>query len=178
MQTRKQKETEVEGLRERITRASSIVLADYRGLSVIQANDLRARLLKDGEGQFEYRVVKNTLMRRAVEGTSAEGVTEHLTGPTALALAFEEPGALAKSLVDFAKENEIFEIKGGVVDGDVVDLAGIRALAALPTKTELRGMLAGTLQAPLRNLAGTLQSLLGHVRGALEERQNQLESTS
>ena len=176
MQTRKEKEAEVDGLRDQISRASSVLLADYRGLSVVQANDLRARLRKDGEGQFAYRVAKNTLIRRAVEGTTAEGVAQHLAGPTALALAFEEPGALAKSLVDFAKENEQFEIKGGVVEGEIVDLAEIRALADLPTKEELRGMLAGAIQAPLRNLAGTLQAVLGQLRGVLEQRQNQLES--
>ncbi len=176
MQTRKEKEVEVEGLRDRIARASSVLLADYRGLSVAQANDLRARLRKAGEGQFEYRIAKNTLIRRAVEGTGAEGVAQHLVGPTALALGFEEPGALAKSLVDFAKENEQFEIKGGVVDGEIVDLAEIRTLAELPTKEELRGMLAGVLQAPLRNLACTLQAVLGQLRGVLEQRQNQLES--
>ncbi len=176
MQTRKEKEAEVEGLRDRIARARSIVLADYRGLSVVQANDLRSRLRKAGEGQFEYRVAKNTLIRRAIEGTGAEGVAQHLAGPTALALAFDEPGALAKSLVDFAKENEKFEIKGGVIEGEVVSLAELRTLAELPTKEELRGMLAGALQAPLRNLACTLQAVLGQLRGVLEQRQNQLES--
>jgi large subunit ribosomal protein L10 len=79
-------------------------------------------------------------------------------------------------LVDFAKENEKFEIKGGVVEGEVVDLDTIRQLASLPGKQELRAMVAGTLQAPLRNLAGTLQALLGHLRGALEARQHQLET--
>ena len=176
MQTRKEKEAEVEGLRDRIARARSIVLADYRGLSVVQANDLRSRLRQAGEGQFEYRVAKNTLLRRAIEGTGAEGVAQHLAGPTALALAFDEPGALAKSLVDFAKENEKFEIKVGVIEGEVVSLAELRTLAELPTKEELRGMLAGALQAPLRNLACTLQAVLGQLRGVLEQRQNQLES--
>ena len=154
------------------------MLADYRGLTVVQANELRVLLRKAGEGQIEYRVAKNTLLRRAVEGTNAEGLTAHLTGPTAVALSYDEPGALAKSLVDFQKDNEIFEIKGGWVEGEVVSLDEIRALANLPTKEELRGMLAGTVQAPLRNLAGALHSLLGSVRGVLEQRQKQLESAS
>ena len=83
---------------------------------------------------------------------------------------------MAKVLVAFAKENEKFKIKGGVVDGAAADLAAINALATLPGKHELRGMLAGTLQSPLRNLAGTLQSLLGNLRNALEQRQQKLEA--
>ena len=77
-------------------------------------------------------------------------------------------------LVDFAKENDKFEIKGGVVEGEVVDLETINRLAALPGKEQLRAMLAGTLQNPLRNLAGTLSGLLGQLRNALERRQEQL----
>ena len=83
---------------------------------------------------------------------------------------------MAKVLVAYAKENEKFRIKGGVVDGELVDPAGVAVLAQLPSKLELRGMLAGTLQSPLRNLAGTLQSLLGHLRNALEQRQQKLEA--
>jgi large subunit ribosomal protein L10 len=82
---------------------------------------------------------------------------------------------VARVLVDYAKENEKLQVKGGVADGEIVDLAAVRVLAALPTKHELRGMLAGTVQAPLRNLAGTMYALLGHLRNALEQRQGQLE---
>ncbi len=100
----------------------------------------------------------------------------HHAGPTGVALSYDEPSALAKVLVDYAEENEKFEIKGGVVEGEVVDLDAIKRFAALPSKHELRGMLAGTLQAPMRNLAGTLHSLLGNLRNALEARQRQLDT--
>jgi large subunit ribosomal protein L10 len=175
MRTRGQKEAEVTLLREKITRAKSLVIADYRGLSVTEANKLRSKLRTGGEGRIEYRVAKNTLLRRAVRETESEGLERYLEGPTALAIAYEEPTALVKLLVEYAKENEKFEIKGGLIEGEVVDLDTIRRLAALPSTDELRAMLMAALQAPMQNLAGTLQALLGHVRNALEQRLKQLE---
>lgn len=176
MLTREQKSVEVGRLQEQIDRATAILIVDYRGLSVADANALRARLREAGDGGIAYRVTKNTLLRRAVAGTPVEPLRCYLTGPTAVATAREEPAALAKVLVDYAKENDRFEIKGGIIDGELVDLEAIRRVAALPSKQELRGMLAGTLQAPLRNLAGTLHALLGNLRNALERRAEQLET--
>ncbi len=176
MRTREQKTAEVESLRQKLAAANSVVLVDYRGISVPEANDLRGKLRKLGEGQTEYRVAKNTLLRLATAGTPAEGLSDFFVGPTAVALAFDEPSGLAKVLVDYSKENEEFEIKGGLVEGELVDLAQIRKLAELPSKDELRGMLAGTVQAPLRNLAGALNCLLGNLRNVLEQRQEQLEA--
>ena len=176
MLTRQQKEAQVADLKDVLGRANALLLVDYRGLSVPDANDLRARLRQVGEGAVQYRVAKNNLVKRAIEGTPAASLDDLLVGPTALATAEVSSKAIARALVDYAKENELLEIKGGVVDGELVDVAAIRALAALPTKDELRGMLAGTIQAPLRNLAGTLHALLGNVRNALEQRQTQLEA--
>ena len=175
MRTKEQKAGEVEMLRERIERANTIVLADYRGLSVADANALRAKLRSAGD-RIESRISKNTLLRRAVEGTVAEPLREYLVGPTAVAFAFEEPAGLARALVDYAKENESFEIKGAWVEGELIDLEGVRAIAALPSVDELRAQLMATMLAPMQNLAGTLHALLGHVRNALEQRQQQLES--
>jgi large subunit ribosomal protein L10 len=176
MRTREQKTEEVDSLRKKLGDANSVVLVDYRGLTVADANDLRGRLRVAGEGRIEYRVAKNTLLRLASEGTRAEGLREYLVGPTALALSYDEPSSLAKVLVDYAKENEKFEIKAGLVEGEFVDPAEIRKLASLPSVHELRGMLAGTVQAPLRNLAGTLHALLGNLRHALDQRREQLET--
>jgi len=175
MLSRQQKEEQVSTLRAKLSGANTLVAIDYRGLTVGDANDLRGRLRR-AESGIDYRVAKNTIIRRAVEGTQAAGLVEHLTGPTALAIGYDEPSVMAKALFDYAKENENFEIKGGVVEGEVVGAAVLERLAKLPTKQELRGMLAGTIQAPLRNLAGTLNALLGHLRNALEQRQRQLEA--
>lgn len=179
MQTRQEKEQAVGSLRDSLAQASTILAVDYRGLTVAQSNELRARLRGAGDaqggGRFEYRVAKNTLLKRATAGTQAEGLHALLSGPTAIALARDEPSALARVLVDFAKDNDKFRIKGGVVEGDVVDLQAITQLATLPSRDELRAMLAGTLQSPLAKLAGTLQGLLQGMRTALEQRQQQLE---
>lgn len=176
MRTRDEKSGEVDLLRDRLQRASSVVLADYRGLSVSDAITLRSRLRAAGDGQIEYRVTKNTLLRRAVADTDAAPLESYLVGPTAVAFAFDEPAALAKTLVDYAKENEKFEIKGGMIDGELLDLEGIRAIAALPSKDELRSMLMATLQAPMQNLSSTLYALLGNLRNALDQRREQLET--
>ena len=176
MLTRQQKQEQVDVLKEKVARASSLVAVDFRGMTVDDANALRSKLRQAGGKQIEYRVAKNTLLKIATRGTAHEPIAKHLEGPTAVAIAYEEPAVMAKVLVAFAKENEKFKIKGGVVDGEAVDPAGVAVIAQLPTKLELRGMLAGTLQSPLRNLAGTLQSLIGHLRNALEQRQQKLEA--
>ena len=177
MLTRQQKEEQVEALRSKLVRASSLVALDYRGITVSEANALRQKLRQAGGKNIEYRVAKNTLLKIAARGTALEPIEQHLEGPTAVAIAYDEPSAMAKVLIAFAKENEKLKIKGGVVDGEAADVAALSLIATLPGKQELRGMLAGTLQSPLRNLAGTLQSILGHLRHALEQRQQKLEAS-
>ena len=176
MLTRRQKEEQVEVLRTKLARASSLVALDYRGMTVSEANALRQKLRQAGGKNIEYRVAKNTLLKIAARGTALAPIEPHLEGPTAVAIAYDEPSAMAKVLIAFAKENDKLKIKGGVVDGEAADVAALSVIATLPGKQELRGMLAGTLQSPLRNLAGTLQSILGHLRNALEQRQQKLEA--
>jgi large subunit ribosomal protein L10 len=175
MLTRQEKQQEIDALHEKVARANALLAVDYRGLTVAELTDLRSKLRKSAAGPFEYRVTKNTLLKRALEGTASQAFGGLCVGPTALGIAYEEPNALAKILVDYAKQNEKLKIRGGVLEGELLDAAGVERLAKLPGKQELRGMLAGTLQAPLRNLAGTVYALLGHLRNALEQRQNQLE---
>lgn len=176
MLTRRQKEEQVEVLRGKLAKASSLVALDYRGMTVSEANSLRSKLRAAGGKNIEYRVAKNTLLKIATQGTPLAPIEKHLEGPTAVAIAYDEPSAMAKVLIAFAKDNDKLKIKGGVVDGEAADVAALSLIATLPGKQELRGMLAGTLQSPLRNLAGTLQSLLGHLRNALEQRQQKLEA--
>jgi large subunit ribosomal protein L10 len=177
MLTREEKAEQVELLKERIQRASALLAFEYRGLTVAESTALRGQMRAAGAGELEMRVAKNTLVRRAVTGTRSEALARLCTGPIALGIAYEEPAGLAKILVEYGKTNEKLKLRGGVVDGELLDAAGIEALATLPSKQELRGMLAGTLQAPLRNLAGTLHALLGHVRNALDQRLEQLEQS-
>jgi large subunit ribosomal protein L10 len=175
MLTREQKQAQIEVLHEKFARATAILAFDYRGLTVDESNQLRAQLRAAGATNLEYRVVKNTLVKRAVEGTGSVPLAKFCVGPTAVGIAYEdEPATLARVLIEYAKKNEKMKLRGGVFDGAALDARGIEALSKLPSKHELRGMLAGTLQAPLRNLAGTMYSLLGHLRNALEQRQQQL----
>ncbi len=174
MRTREEKETEVTLLREKLQRANSVFVMDYRGLTVPEANDLRGRIRETGKGQLEYRVTKNTLIRLALQGTAAEALLPYLTGPTALALSYDEPAALAKLLVGYSGENDKLEIKGGLVEGEIFELTAIKKLAELPSRDELRAKLAATLRAPMQQLAASLQDSLGRLRRALEARQKQV----
>jgi large subunit ribosomal protein L10 len=151
--SRAQKETQVAELREKFTRATCVYLVDYRGLGVESLNKLRRRVRKEGNGNYEYRVLKNSVLRRAAEGSDYASITEHFVGPTAIALSFGDPAGLAKILDQFAEENQAFALKGGVVDGSPVTRADIAVLATLPSLDELRGKIVGLLLAPATKLA-------------------------
>jgi large subunit ribosomal protein L10 len=172
--TRAQKETAVEDLRGKFAKASSVFVADYRGLSVDAVNRLRSKL-REGGGAYDYQVAKNTLLRLAVAGSDASAVAEHFIGPTAVAFSFDEPVALAKVLVDYAKENEAFELKGGLIEGRAIDRGEIATLATLPSLDGLRGKLIGLLQAPAQKVLGVLQAPAGQLARVVEARRGQLE---
>lgn len=175
MLTRNQKQDEVTALKDRFGRAASVFVADYRGLDVASVDKLRRELRQKGEGDYEYRVTKNTLLRLAVEGLEAESLREYFEGPTALAFSFGEPVGLAKLLVDYAKEHEVFELRGGLVEGQAVGQAEIATLATLPSLDELRGKLIGLLQAPATKVAMVLQAPAGQLARLASARQEQLE---
>ena len=113
----------------------------------------RRRVRRESNGTYEYRVIKNAVLRRAAEGSDYAGIAEKFVGPTAIALSFGDPAGLAKILDQFAEENEKFELKGGMVDGVALGRAEIAKLATLPSLDELRGKLVGLLLAPATKLA-------------------------
>lgn len=178
MLTRTQKEEQVAELRDKLGRATSVIVADYRGVRVQEINALRSRLRsqEDGDG-FEYRVTKNTLLRRAAEGSDAAALADCFEGPTALALSFGDPIALAKILVDFSKQHEVFEIKGGLLDGRAVGRGEIATLATLPSLEELRAKLAGLIQAPAQKLAMLMAAPGGQLARLVEARRAKLEES-
>jgi large subunit ribosomal protein L10 len=173
--TRTQKEEQVAELNEKFGRAKSVYVADYRGLNVSEADILRQRIRKEGAGDFEYRVAKNAVLRRASADLDVAGLVDHFEGPTAIAISFGDPVGLAKILSDFAKDHEVFELKGGVVDGEVIDTAQIAALAKLPSMDALRGTIIGLLQASATKLVrlvvepGTQLARLVEARKAQQE---------
>lgn len=175
MLTRAQKEEQVAELRERFGRATSVLVAEYRGLSVQASERLRKQLRAEGPGQYEYRVTKNSLLRRAAEGNDVAVVIDHFKGPTAVAISYGDPVRMAKILVDYAKQNEIFQIRGGMLDGRALGQAEIATLATLPSLDELRGKLVGLLQAPAANLARLLAAPGAQLARLVEARRKQLE---
>ena len=173
MLTRAQKEEQVAELKEKFGKATCVYVADYRGIGVESVNALRRAVRKEGGGEYEYRVSKNSVLRRAAEGTDVAGVADHFTGPTAIALSYGDPVGLAKVLEDFAKENEDFELKGGMLEGEPLDRAGIATLATLPGLDELRGKIVGLLQAPASKLARLLNEPAGQMARLLQARGEQ-----
>ena len=174
MLTRTQKETEVAELAECFRRARSVFVAEYRGLSVAAVDALRAKLRAEGKGDFEYRVAKNTLVRRAAAGSSGAALTPHLVGPTGLAFSYGDPARLAKVLVAYAKDHEVFQLRAGVVEGQALDKREIATLATLPSLDELRGKLVGLILAPATKLVGVIAAPAGQLARLVAARQEKL----
>lgn len=140
--------------------ALSVVLADYRGVT---SNGMGALRKLAREQNVYLRVVRNTLAKRAVEGTEFECIQSVLVGPTILAFSMEDPGAAARILKDFAKENDKFEIKALAVGGELLGAEHIDRLAKLPTREQALGMLASVIQAPITKLVRTFNDIPGRV---------------
>lgn len=153
---RDSKEQLIAELAEKLAKTKAAFLADYRGLTVEQVNTLRGELRKTGA---EYRVVKNTLLRLASRDTGVACLDQYLAGPTAIAIAPGDPVASAKVLSEFAKTNVKFELKGGALDGKVLSVDDIKALADLPSREVLLARLLGSLNAPASNFVGVLAAV-------------------
>ena len=168
-----QKEHVVEELTQRLKAAETLLVADYRGLTMPQIDDLRTRLLASGA---RFTVVKNTLTRRAAEAAGADGLLALLDGPSAIAF-LEADGdmvAAAKALADSARETRVLEIRGGIMQGRAVTAAEVETLAKLPPEEVLRGQVLGAIVAPLTALAGLLNAPLQTLVGLIDARIEQL----
>ncbi|HFU4024594.1 TPA: 50S ribosomal protein L10 [Streptococcus suis] len=146
----------VDAVAEQMKAATSIVVVDARGLTVEQDTVLRRNLR--GES-VEYKVIKNSILRRAAEKAGLEGLVELFVGPSAVAFSNEDAVAPAKVIYDFAKTAEALEIKGGAVEGKVSTKAEIEALATLPNREGMLSMLLSVLQAPVRNVAYAVKAV-------------------
>ena len=145
---RTEKAENIETLKSKLAKAQSLVITDFRGLTVEADTKLRNEFRKEG---CEYRVVKNKLLIKAIAGTKMEAIGKMLVGPTAIAYSFEDPAAPAKIAAKIAKGEEKFVIKGGYVDGKALDVRGVEALSQLPGKDELRATFLATLLAVPQN---------------------------
>lgn len=150
------KQPVVQAIADDVKGAASVVLVDYRGLTVAQDTELRKQLREAG---IIYKVCKNTMMKRAFEGTEFEALDEHLDGPSAIAISKDDATAPARIIAKFAKDAKALEFKGGVVEGQAYDQAGMQALATIPSREELLSKLLGSLQSPITNLARVLNQI-------------------
>ncbi len=157
--TLQNKKEQVQVIAEKVKAAKAIVLADYRGLTVEQDTELRVALRK---AEVEYKVVKNRLTLFAMKENGLGDMEKYLEGPTAMATSEKDPIAPAKVLAEFAKKYEKLDLKAGVVEGKIIDVDGIKALASLPSREELIAKMLGGLNSPL---AGLVNVLNGNIRG-------------
>jgi large subunit ribosomal protein L10 len=171
---RKDKEQVVTTLAERLRASETLILADYRGLSVSELDDVRTKLLEHGA---RFSVVKNTLTKRAAEDAGLESLTALLDGPTAIAFVGDgDMAAVAKTLNDTARRTRILEIKGGILQGAPMDAAQVVELASLPPADVLRGQVLGAIVGPLNEIVGLFAAPLQNLVGLLDARVEQLES--
>ena len=169
---RTDKEQVVAKLAERLRASETLILADYRGLSVSELDDVRTKLLEQGA---RFSVVKNTLTKRAAEDAGLTTLTELLDGPTAIAFVGDgDMAAVAKTLNDTARRTRILEIKGGILQGAPMDAAQVVELASLPPADVLRGQVLGAIVGPLNEIVGLFAAPLQNLVGLLDARVEQL----
>jgi large subunit ribosomal protein L10 len=154
--------------------AQSVVAAEYRGLTVSQMTDLRAKARKSG---VYMRVVKNTLARKALAGTSFESVGPKLKGPLVLAFSKDDPGAAARVVKDFAKGNEKLVARLVALGGQVLPAGELEKVASLPTREQALSMLLGVLKAPIQKLVGTLAAPASQLARTLAAVRDQKQAT-
>ncbi len=161
-----QKKAIVEGLADKMSRAASGVLVKYEGITVDQDTKMRKALREAG---VEYAVIKNTLIGKAADKAGFEGLKSELSGMNALAISYDDPIAPAKILKEYAEKIETFEIRGGILDGAVVDAATVNELADIPPKEVLVAKLLGSIQSPLYKFAYVLQAIIDKENEGKEE---------
>jgi large subunit ribosomal protein L10 len=171
------KEKVVTDLTEKLRGAETMIVADYRGLTMPQIDALRSKLIENGA---RFTVVKNTLTRRAAEAAGADALLALLEGPSAIAFveADGDAVAVAKALADSARETRVLEIRGGVMQGRVISGEDVDALAKLPPLEVLRGQVIGAVIAPLNAIAGLINAPLQNLYGLIEARIDQLQADS
>jgi len=158
-----------------MARAKAAILAEPKGLDVATVTELRR---KCREAKVEYRIVKNTLAIRAAKGTSLESLASQFVGPTALVMSYDDVVVPAKILAEFAKDRENFALRTAVVEGKVIDVKGIQALAKMPGLPELRARLAGIIAQPATMLARIIGTPGQQLAQVLNARKDQLSKAS
>jgi large subunit ribosomal protein L10 len=169
------KERVVADLTERLKNTETLLVADYRGLTMPQIDELRTKLLEHGA---RFAVVKNTLTRRAAEASGSDALLALLEGPTAIAFLDSggDPVAVAKALVDAARDTRVLELRGGMLEGRPVEASEIESLAKLPPADVLRGQVLGAITAPLTAIVALFTAPLQDLYGLIDARIEQLQA--
>jgi len=171
---KEQKAEQVELIAEKLKRAKVAVLTDYRGLTVSQLQELRSKLRG---GDVEYRVIKNTLARRAAEAAGVPALQSELKGPVAIAFGYDDLGLPAKLINEFVRATRLkLEVVGGLVEGRVFSPEQVKQLADLPSRESLIAQLLGTLQSPVAQLVGIMQTPVQQLVGVLDAYKQKLEA--
>jgi large subunit ribosomal protein L10 len=170
---REQKAVAIEEIVAQIDESHAIFAVDYRGISVPQVAELRAKL-RDADATF--KVVKNSLTERAADQAGAETLKEYLAGPTALTFVRGDAATAAKAIADYAKATQLLPFKGGVMDGGALDVDQLRSLSRLPSREVLYGQLVGVVASPVGGLVRSLSALVGGLASALGQVREKKES--
>lgn len=157
MATKEFKKDKIEKLKEAVQKAKVAIVTDYRGLTVAEITDLRRKLQAEGG---DYTVSKNTLTKKAVEGTKFEALGEFLTGPSAIAFGFGDEVSPAKVVMKFIKDTKKTEPKGGVLDGKVLSVEEVKQLSNLPSKEELYAKILGSINSPASGIANSVSAVM------------------
>ena len=171
MKSKGKKKEELDALKADLEQAKNLFVAQFQGMTVLQDTELRQKIR---ETKSKYRVVKNTLAKKAAEGTPAEGVSKSFDGSTAIAYNANDPVSLAKALTAYAKTNPLFVFKAGIVEGRVINMADLGAIAAMPSKEELIAKLLFLINSPAQRLAvalnGVARNLAVVMKQAVEQK--------
>ena len=171
MKSKGKKKEELDDLQKDLNEAKNLFVAQFQGITVAQDTELR---MKIRDTKSKYRVIKNTLAKKAAQGTPAEAVTKSFDGPTAIAYNASDPVSLAKALTAYAKANPVFVFKAGLVEGRVINLADIISIAAMPSKEELIAKVLFLINAPAQRLAivanGVARNLAVVMKQAVEQK--------
>ena len=172
---RERKSEIVEELAEEFRGSTSMLVADPRGLTVAGIKDLRIRLREQGA---TFRVSKNTLARIAAREAGQEPLLDLLEGPTGIALCHEDPAPVAKAMADFARTSRLLEVRGGVLEGRVIDAATVRTLATLPPREELYAKLVGSIASPISGFVNVIAAIPRGLVVALDQIRQQKEAAA
>lgn len=163
---RAEKEQSVETLTSEVARSQAVLFVDYTGMTVLEVTNLRKKFR---DQQIGFRVVKNTLMKRAIAGTAYEGASKALKGtPTGVVLGFHDPVAAAKALFEALKETEHLKVKGGIFENKAITPKEAEALSKMPSREEMIGQILSMILGPGRTIAGQIKNPAGRIVGAIE----------